>query len=124
MVEFINGNTTAIIFLVAFIALFIKIPKIELPIWAWILRGIGEQASKPLMDRITKLDDKIQLVKDGTMEAMCNRLKYLCKCYIKAGHIDLDDYEDLKRMHEAYKKLGGNGFVDKLMAKVGELPND
>lgn len=124
MQEFLETNWGTVCVIFAFMALFIKIPKIELPIWAWILRGIGEQASKPLMDRITKLDDKIQLVKDGTMEAMCNRLKYLCKCYIKEGRIDLDDYEDLKRMHEAYKKLGGNGFVDKLMAKVGELPND
>ena len=124
MQEFISNNTKAIIFLVAFFALFIKIPKIEVPIWAWILRGIGDQVNKPLMDRISQMDDKIQRVKDGTMEAMCNRIKYLCKCYIKDGRIDLDDYEDLKRMHEAYKRLGGNGFVDELMKKVGKLPNE
>ena len=39
------------------LALFIKIPKIELPIWKWILSGLGNAINAPVMAEIKKLKD-------------------------------------------------------------------
>lgn len=58
---------------------------------------------------------------EGLQALLYDRLKYLCKSYIKAGEISVNDLEDLQRMYNAYKKLGGNGFIDGLMNEVKKL---
>lgn len=51
-----------------------------------------------------------------------DRIKYLAKAHIKRGWISVEDYEDLKRMHQVYhNELQGNGFLDALMAEVNKL---
>ena len=51
----------------------------------------------------------------------------LCNCseshaYIRAGDIDIDDREDLIKMHEVYHNLGGNGNLNALMETILDLP--
>ena len=51
-----------------------------------------------------------------------DRIKHLAKSYIKRGYITVEEYEDLKRMHEVYHdNLDGNGFLDAIMEEVRKL---
>jgi len=51
-----------------------------------------------------------------------DRIKHLAKSYIKRQWISVEEYEDLKRMHEVYHDdLGGNGFLDAVMEEVRRL---
>ena len=68
----------------------------------------------------TSANDKA--VKNGVRASLRDRIKYLCKCYLRDGEIDSSDHEDLIAMHEAYHDLGGNGHLDVVMEKVNKLP--
>ena len=57
----------------------------------------------------------------GVQQLMYDRIKHLCKAHISRGQIASNDLEDLLKMHAAYHKLGGNGFLDELMEAVGRL---
>lgn len=59
---------------------------------------------------------------DMVMEIAYDRIKFLAKRAIEHGRISAEDLEDLDRMHQRYKKLGGNGYLDTLMGKVKALP--
>lgn len=43
----------------AVLALFIKIPKIELPVWKWILKGISDAMLSSIKEELKSLDAKI-----------------------------------------------------------------
>lgn len=50
-------------------------------------------------------------------------LKAQCERYIEQGWIYFDEYEDILALHSVYHdKLGGNGYLDSLMADVKKLP--
>ena len=51
-----------------------------------------------------------------------DRIKHLAKSYIKRQYITVEEYEDLKRMHQVYHdNLSGNGFLDSVMKEVDRL---
>ena len=73
---------------------------------------------------IKELREQIDALIVAERESFYDRIKYLAKSHIKRGWISVEDYEDLKRMHQVYhdpKNLNGNGFLDGLMAEVEEL---
>lgn len=52
-----------------------------------------------------------------------DRIIYLCEKYIAQKWISADDYENLyEYLYVPYKKMGGNGTAEKLMAEVQKLP--
>lgn len=51
-----------------------------------------------------------------------DRLVTLCEEYIAVGKITTDQYENLMYLYKPYKKLKGDGTVDRLMAKIDALP--
>lgn len=60
------------------------------------------------------------MVADRTI--LYDRIKHLAKTYIKRGWITVEEYEDLKRMHQVYHDdLQGNGFLDAVMDDVDKL---
>jgi hypothetical protein len=66
-------------------------------------------------DKKRQKDDAIQLI-------LYHDIKMECKEYISQGSIDSDGLEVLIKMHEAYHKHGGNGYLDKLMCEAKKLP--
>jgi hypothetical protein len=42
--------------------------------------------------------------------------------YIERGWITNDEYDDYRRLYDAYKALGGNGVTERVMAEVTNLP--
>ena len=72
-----------------------------------------------IMSKREKKDAKNQMI----LGLGHDRLRYLCEKHLAAGYISADDYEDLdKYLYQPYKKMGGNGTVEKLMNDVRKLP--
>src|SRR4026209_2014069 len=42
--------------------------------------------------------------------------------YIERGWITNDEYNDYRKLYDAYKALGGNGVTERIMAEVASLP--
>ncbi|MEG1523820.1 MAG: hypothetical protein RR475_02210 [Clostridia bacterium] len=57
-----------------------------------------------------------------------DRIRHLCLQYIKKNKITDKELENLMEMHRGYKKLGGDGFLDRLMYEVNNniriVPDD
>ena len=54
---------------------------------------------------------------------MRDRIKHLCRTYLRAGEVEFTDLSDLIEMHGCYHSvLGGNGNLNELMELVKELP--
>lgn len=52
-----------------------------------------------------------------------DRIVFLGMRYIHRGWISKDEYDDLNtRLYLPYKKLNGNGLVDRVMLQVNDLP--
>ena len=90
-----------------------------------IVSGIFQLITKKMYDKKSKNDEtQAQLASMGVAlrEMMLDRIKHVGGTYILKGSVKLSEVEDLKRMHTAYKNLGGNGFADDVMARVKALP--
>ena len=58
----------------------------------------------------------------GTQMLLYINIKALGKRYIADGAITAEDLEDIIEMHRVYHdELGGNGYLDTLMAQVKQL---
>lgn len=71
---------------------------------------------------IADLHKKVDAVIVAEMISYKDRIKHIAKSYIRRGYVYVEEYEDLKQMHEVYHtELGGNGFLDDLMDEVNQL---
>lgn len=68
-----------------------------------------------------KHDDRFDALVDANKVLMIDKVRYLGKKYIADGEIHLEDKENLQEMYAAYKRLGGNGHLDMVMAEVNHL---
>lgn len=75
-----------------------------------------------LLQRRWSKADKRDAVVAGLKVLTVDRVRYLGKCYIADGKITLEDKENLQDMYRAYKDLGGNGYLETVMAEVNHLP--
>lgn len=73
-------------------------------------------------DKAKQGDPRIDALVTAQKVTMIDRVRWLGGHYIDNGYITLDDKENLKDMHEAYKALGGNGHLDTVIAEVEKLP--
>lgn len=70
-----------------------------------------------------ELVSTVEHLKTADRLLMYDRIKHLCRSYLRAGEIDLNDLEDLVEMHDCYHNdLGGNGKLNELMGLVKDLP--
>lgn len=67
-------------------------------------------------------NNQIKSMKKGMMWIQHDRLLELCKMYLRAKEITVDELENLTGLYESYKELGGNGTIKKLYEKVQNLP--
>lgn len=73
-------------------------------------------------DKKEQGDPRIDALVTAQKVTMIDRVRWLGSHYIDDGQISLDDKENLKDMHDAYKALGGNGHLDTVMQEVEKLP--
>ena len=101
-------------------------------IWQWRLNREAHKEDKAAEQNMASCAERGEEIKalQQTVNALIvadrtilyDRIKHLAKSYIKRGWISVEEYEDLKRMHKVYHDdLGGNGFLDSIMAEVDKL---
>lgn len=66
-------------------------------------------------------DERVDALVDANKVQMIDRVRWLGKKYIAEGEIHLEDKENLIEMYNAYKRLGGNGHLETIMAEVNHL---
>lgn len=101
-------------------------------LWQWRLNRKAQKEDKAA-DReaisceargkeIKQLQETVNALIVADRTILYDRIKHLAKSYIKRGHITVEEYEDLKRMHKVYHdELNGNGFLDSIMEEVDKL---
>lgn len=66
-------------------------------------------------------DGRIDALVAAQKVLMIDRVRYLGRAYIRDGHIELADKENIIAMYNAYKELGGNGDLTTVMDEVNRL---
>ncbi len=61
----------------------------------------------------TKMQKK-QPLEQAVLAILHDRLMHLLVCYLDAGEIETDELENLTKLYEAYRTLGGNGTIKHL----------
>lgn len=91
-----------------------------------IIWGLVEMAVVSFVTYVVKMvrghNSQIKSMKKGMMWIQHDRLLELCKMYLRAREITVDELENLTGLYESYKELGGNGTIKKLFEKVQNLP--
>ena len=101
-------------------------------IWQWRLARKAQKEDKAAATKaancaargaeIKQLQETVNALIVADRTILYDRIKHLAKSYIKRGWISVEEYEDLKRMHNVYHdELGGNGFLDAIMEEVNKL---
>ena len=70
-----------------------------------------------------RVDEQMDGLRLGVLDAHLQNLIQTCKQYIRRGYITLDEYDVYKERYETYKKLGGNGHMDHWNKLIEELPH-
>lgn len=86
-----------------------------------LLEKSGKRKDKHT-EALESVERRLETVESGSMAMLLDRIQYLCKVYISDGEVDPDDLRRLHIMHNSYHALGGNGDLDKLLARVESLP--
>ena len=71
-----------------------------------------------------KVDEQMDLIQQGVLDAHLQNLIATCKQYIRRGYILDAEFETYKARYELYKALGGNGHMDYWHAKMQALPRE
>ena len=101
-------------------------------LWQWRLNRKAQKEDKAAEKEVVSCAARGREIRDlqetvnhlivADRMILYDRIKHLAKSYIKRGHITVEEYEDLKRMHEVYHdNLNGNGFLDAVMDEVRKL---
>lgn len=90
-------------------------------IWGLVDLGVVAIATY-IVRTIINHNNQIKSMKKGMMWIQHDRLLELCKTYLRAKEITVDELENLTGLYESYKELGGNGTIKKLYEKVQNLP--
>lgn len=84
---------------------------------------LARQAQKYKTDDRERED--IAALTEGMTWLMYDRILYLAKHHIAEGSVTFEEYRILSEMHRVYHdKLGGNGYLDEVMAEVRNLPKE
>jgi hypothetical protein len=80
-------------------------------------------ASSGMWAFLSKKLDKRDVQTEMLIGLAHDRIMFLGMSYIERGYITQDEYENLdKYLYKPYKKLGGNGSAEHVMAEVNKLP--
>ena len=80
-------------------------------------------ASSGLWAYLTKRMESRDIKTEMLIGLAHDRIMYLGMQYIEHGYITQDQYENLQKyLYMPYKKMGGNGSAERVMAEVNKLP--
>lgn len=75
-----------------------------------------------LTRKVQKWKQEQDLVKQGVLAILHDRLYQACQFYLKRGYCTIDDRDNLEYMFRPYKALGGNGTGEELYNRCLTLP--
>lgn len=81
------------------------------------IREVGEDNNK----KIIEVSDKLVVHDEAHLVTMYLRLERDISTAINRGYTTVHESDIVHRMHDNYKKLGGNGRIDSLFAKYNYL---
>lgn len=81
------------------------------------IREVGEDNNK----KIIEVSDKLVVHDEAHLVTMYLRLERDISTAINRGYTTVHESDIVHRMHDNYKKLGGNGRIDSLFAKYNCL---
>lgn len=84
---------------------------------AGITAGLGL-----IYSRIRKWRLEQELIKQGVIALLHDRLYQACQFFLQRGYCNLDDRDNLEYMFRPYKALGGNGTGEELYNRCLALP--
>lgn len=119
------GTTTGIIFV---LSIFIKIPKIEVNIWGWIARKIGNAMNHDIFIEVNQIKNNLDahVRKDEADKVSFSRKRILRfndellhTVYHSREHFveilsDIDDYEDYCDAHQDYPNNRANLAIENI----------
>lgn len=74
---------------------------------------------------VTKLTEKRTATSKMLLGLGHERILEQCAYYKMRGYIEPDEYSELEKyLYEPYRKLGGNGAVEREMQRVKALPSE
>lgn len=76
---------------------------------------------KLILERMGRKHDRLDDLIESQRAIIIDRVTWLGKQHITAGHISLAQKENLERMYRAAKKLGMNGDLEVIMEEVRHL---
>ena len=72
--------------------------------------------------KIDEVQEKLKLHDDAHLVTMRMRIDRDIRRAIRRGFTMKDEFYVVENMHNSYKALGGNGFIDRLYGTFGKLP--
>ena len=75
-----------------------------------------------MLKRVYTWKNEQDLVKQGVLAILHDRLYQACQFYLKRGYCTLEDRDNLDYMFRPYKALGGNGTGEELYNRCLALP--
>lgn len=89
-----------------------------------IIKEENEKSVAPLRNELTTIGNKLNLVADGTLDILRERiLSTYYKC-LEKGYRTQYDSENIDHMHRDYSGLGGNSFIADCVKEIKELPTE
>lgn len=85
-------------------------------------KGKMEKEKKEKMAKEQEISTTMGLMKMGLLAILRDNILQSCRFYIDRGSIEPLYLENLAKMHESYKALGGNGLCDRQYEIVRALP--
>ena len=89
-----------------------------------IIKEENAKSVEPLQQELTAIGNKLNLVADGTVDMLRERiLSTYYKC-LEKGYRTQYDSENIDHMHRDYSGLGGNSFIADCVAEIKALPTE
>jgi len=86
------------------------------------VRAVVVEENEPIKKSIDRIDLKIDLVSEGTLCTLRNDIKNCFYECVDKGYRNDYDYQNIHDLYDAYKKLGGNSFIEDVMYRFDKLP--
>lgn len=81
------------------------------------VQEVGEDNNK----KINEVNEKLAVHDEAHLVTMYLRLERDINTALKRGHTSVHESDVIHKMHQSYKKLGGNGYIDAFFNKYIKL---
>ena len=89
-----------------------------------IMRSVIKEEIDPLMQKTTKMESDLELMKKGTQASLRNNLYELYDECSRKGYATYDERHNFENLYDNYHKLGANGVMDDIRRKFLDLKID